>query len=118
MSEAAHVPEGVVERLPVYLSALIQVRQEGHPTVSSARLGKMTGVNPAQIRRDLTYFGSFGRRGVGYEVVMLIDRIQRIGCCDPCFGASRRTSYGLLVGRVALVNSSDTRLWHSQSSQF
>ncbi|MCL4554694.1 MAG: redox-sensing transcriptional repressor Rex [Actinobacteria bacterium] len=78
MSEAAHVPEGVVERLPVYLSALIQVRQEGHPTVSSARLGKMTGVNPAQIRRDLTYFGSFGRRGVGYEVVMLIDRIQRI----------------------------------------
>jgi redox-sensing transcriptional repressor len=72
------IPEGVIERLPVYLNVLIQLRQDGQSTVSSARLGELTGVNPAQIRRDLTHFGSFGRRGVGYDVVMLIDRIQRI----------------------------------------
>lgn len=76
--EAIHIPEGVIERLPTYLSVLIQLRQEGCYTVSSARLGELTGVNPAQIRRDLTHFGSFGKRGVGYEIVVLIDKIQRI----------------------------------------
>lgn len=77
-SVAQHIPEGVIERLPSYLSVLIQLRQEGCYTVSSARLGELTDVNPAQIRRDLTHFGSFGKRGVGYEIVTLIDRIQRI----------------------------------------
>ncbi|MDP2181571.1 MAG: redox-sensing transcriptional repressor Rex [Actinomycetota bacterium] len=72
------IPEGVIERLPTYLSVLIQLRQDGCYTVSSARLGELTDINPAQIRRDLTHFGSFGKRGVGYEIVLLIDRIQRI----------------------------------------
>jgi len=72
------IPEGVIERLPTYLSVLIQLRQDGCYTVSSARLGELTDVNPAQIRRDLTHFGSFGKRGVGYEIVMLVDKIQAI----------------------------------------
>ncbi|MCX8006632.1 MAG: redox-sensing transcriptional repressor Rex [Coriobacteriia bacterium] len=72
------IPAGVVERLPVYLGALIQLRHEGRTTVSSARLGELTGVNPAQIRRDLTHFGSFGKRGVGYDIALLVDSIQRI----------------------------------------
>lgn len=62
----------------MYLSALIRLRQAGQATVSSARLSEVTSVNPAQIRRDLTHFGSFGRRGIGYDVGVLIDRIQRI----------------------------------------
>src|SRR5574340_511251 len=72
------IPEGVIERLPSYLNVLIQLRSDGVTTVSSARLGELTGVNPAQIRRDLTHFGSFGKRGVGYEITVLVDRIQRI----------------------------------------
>lgn len=72
------VPEGVIERLPQYLNVLIQLRQEGLETVSSAQLGELTDVNPAQIRRDLTHFGSFGKRGIGYDVGTLIERIQRI----------------------------------------
>src|SRR5665647_1178927 len=72
------IPEGVIERLPTYLGALMQLRQEGLSTVSSARLGQLTEVNPAQIRRDLTHFGSFGKRGVGYDITVLIDRIQHI----------------------------------------
>jgi redox-sensing transcriptional repressor len=76
--DGQRIPAGVIERLPAYLSVLIQLRQDGHSTVSSARLGALTDVNPAQIRRDLTHFGSFGRRGVGYDVNTLIDRIQRI----------------------------------------
>lgn len=76
--EKDRIPEGVIERLPTYLSVLIQLRQDGCYTVSSARLGDLTGINPAQIRRDLTHFGSFGKRGVGYEIVTLVDKIQRI----------------------------------------
>lgn len=72
------IPEGVIERLPAYLSILIQLRTDGVTTVSSARLGELTAVNPAQIRRDLTHFGSFGKRGVGYDISMLVERIQRI----------------------------------------
>lgn len=73
-----HIPEGVIERLPVYLNILLQIRQGGDTTVSSATLGDLARINPAQIRRDLTHFGSFGRRGIGYDVQTLIDRIQRI----------------------------------------
>ncbi|HZL05999.1 MAG TPA: redox-sensing transcriptional repressor Rex [Coriobacteriia bacterium] len=72
------IPQGVIERLPLYLDVLIQLRQNGESTVSSARLGEITVVNPAQVRRDLTHFGSFGRRGVGYDVSELLDQIQRI----------------------------------------
>jgi redox-sensing transcriptional repressor len=72
------IPEGVIERLPAYLNILIQLRGDGVTTVSSARLGELTAVNPAQIRRDLTHFGSFGKRGVGYDIATLVERIQRI----------------------------------------
>jgi redox-sensing transcriptional repressor len=77
-SETTRIPEGVIERLPLYLGVLIQLRQDGQSTVSSAHLGELTDVNPAQIRRDLTHFGSFGKRGVGYDIVTLVDRVQRI----------------------------------------
>lgn len=72
------VPQGVIERLPSYLSVLLHLRQEGCSTVSSARLSELASVNAAQIRRDLAYFGSFGRRGVGYDTSTLVDRIQHI----------------------------------------
>lgn len=72
------IPQGVIERLPLYLGVLVQLRRDGESTVSSARLGEITSVNPAQIRRDLTHFGSFGKRGVGYGVSGLLDQIQRI----------------------------------------
>ncbi len=72
------IPQGVVERLPRYLNVLIHLRSEGLPTVSSATLSELSGVNAAQIRRDLAYFGQFGKRGVGYDVGLLLDRLQRI----------------------------------------
>lgn len=72
------VPQGVVERLPSYLNVLMHLRDEGSETVSSAQLSELAEVNAAQIRRDLAYFGQFGKRGVGYEIALLIDRIQRI----------------------------------------
>jgi redox-sensing transcriptional repressor len=72
------IPQGVIERLPSYLNVLLHLREEGSETVSSAELSDLAEVNAAQIRRDLAYFGQFGKRGVGYEIALLIDRIQRI----------------------------------------
>lgn len=78
-STPAHrIPQGVIERLPRYLNALLHLRSEGNQTVSSARLSKLADVNAAQIRRDLAYFGQFGKRGVGYDVSLLVGKIQRI----------------------------------------
>lgn len=72
------IPQGVIERLPRYLNVLLHVRAEGQQTVSSSQLSELAEVNAAQIRRDLAYFGSFGKRGVGYDIGLLTDRIQRI----------------------------------------
>lgn len=72
------IPQGVIERLPRYLNVLLHLRAGGLTTVSSARLSDLAEVNAAQIRRDLAYFGQFGKRGVGYEISLLIERIQRI----------------------------------------
>ncbi len=72
------IPQGVIERLPGYLNVLLHLRAQGRQTVSSARLSQLAEVNAAQIRRDLAYFGSFGKRGVGYDIATLIDRIQHI----------------------------------------
>lgn len=72
------IPPGVIERLSSYLNCLMQLQGRGEKTVSSKRLGALVNVNPAQVRRDFTYFGTFGRKGVGYEVEMLVAKIQRI----------------------------------------
>lgn len=72
------IPQGVIERLPNYLNVLLHLRREGSQTVSSAQLSELSEVNAAQIRRDLAYFGQFGKRGVGYDISLLVDKIQRI----------------------------------------
>lgn len=80
------VAPGVIERLPSYLNCLLQLRAEGAKIVSSARLSEMTKINSAQIRRDLTRFGTFGRRGRGYEVELLLATIQHILGADHAHG--------------------------------
>jgi redox-sensing transcriptional repressor len=78
------IPEGVIERLSTYLNCLIKFQQNGFETVSSEKLGTSSSVNPAEVRRDFTYFGNFGKKGVGYDVELLIRNIQRIlGSDEP-----------------------------------
>lgn len=78
------IPEGVIERLSTYLNCLIKFQQNSIETVSSERLGESSGVNPAEIRRDFTYFGTFGKKGVGYDVDTMIQHIKRIlGSDEP-----------------------------------
>ena len=71
------IPEATVARLPVYLRSLLELTGEGHTTISSERLAEMAGVNAAKVRKDLSYLGSYGTRGVGYDVDYLIFQINR-----------------------------------------
>ena len=71
------IPEATVARLPVYHRCLLQLQKEGRPTVSSEQLADLAGVNAAKVRKDLSYFGTYGTRGVGYEVDQLLVEVRR-----------------------------------------
>jgi redox-sensing transcriptional repressor len=75
--QARKIPEATVARLPLYLRSLLEVTDEGTPTISSERLAEMSGVNAAKVRKDLSYLGSYGTRGVGYDVEYLHFQMSR-----------------------------------------
>lgn len=74
---ASAIPEATVARLPVYLRALRALAERGTATASSEELATIAGVNSAKLRKDLSYLGSYGTRGVGYDVEYLIYQISR-----------------------------------------
>ena len=74
----SEVPGIVIRRLPLYLRCLTLLAERGQKVVSSKELGAWVGVNPAQIRKDLSRFGEFGKQGLGYEVSFLRDRLMGI----------------------------------------
>jgi redox-sensing transcriptional repressor len=71
------IPEATVARLPIYLRALSALQDHGIPTVSSEDLAAAAGVGSAKLRKDLSYLGSYGTRGVGYDVDYLVYQIAR-----------------------------------------
>jgi redox-sensing transcriptional repressor len=71
------IPEATVARLPVYLRCLIDMAERETHTVSSEQLAEAAGVNSAKVRKDLSYLGSYGTRGVGYDVEYLIYQVRR-----------------------------------------
>ena len=71
------IPEATVARLPVYLRSLLEVAETKTATISSERLAEMAGVNAAKVRKDLSYLGSYGTRGVGYDVEYLLFQMSR-----------------------------------------
>jgi redox-sensing transcriptional repressor len=71
------IPEATVARLPLYLRSLVDMTERGMQTVSSEGLAEAAGVNSAKVRKDLSYLGSYGTRGVGYDVEYLIYQISR-----------------------------------------
>ncbi len=72
------IPEVVIDRLPMYYRLLTSLSDAGVATVSSQELGEALGVTPAQIRKDLSYFGRFGKQGRGYSVRRLADELRLI----------------------------------------
>ncbi|HVV30470.1 MAG TPA: redox-sensing transcriptional repressor Rex [Mycobacteriales bacterium] len=83
-ARSAHVPDATVARLPVYLRALLQLADAKVATVSSEDLALASGVNSAKVRKDLSQLGSYGTRGVGYDVNNLLHEISReLGLTQP-----------------------------------
>ena len=72
------IPEVVINRLPVYARALGELALSGESVVSSQALGELLDVTPAQIRKDLSYFGRFGKQGRGYNVNGLLTKLRGI----------------------------------------
>ena len=78
MVEADQIPRPAIQRISFYLRQLESLETGGDETVSSAELGRAIGASGAQVRKDLAYFGQFGRRGVGYTVKTLIRALRTI----------------------------------------
>ncbi|MCH7663404.1 MAG: redox-sensing transcriptional repressor Rex [Chloroflexi bacterium] len=72
------IPDIVIGRLPVYLRALQYMKQEGRQVTSSQELGERLGISAAQIRKDLSQFGEFGKQGTGYNIDFLAKKLQEI----------------------------------------
>jgi redox-sensing transcriptional repressor len=75
---AKQIPDIVIGRLPVYLRALLQMSQEGRQVTSSQELGERLGISAAQIRKDLSQFGEFGKQGTGYNIEFLANQVSEI----------------------------------------
>src|SRR4030065_1621891 len=76
--EDKFVPNIVIGRLPLYLRTLQLMKVEGRRITSSQELGERLGISAAQIRKDLSQFGEFGKQGTGYNIEFLIDKIRHI----------------------------------------
>lgn len=72
------IPDIVVSRLPIYLRELTRMAQESQQITSSHELGKRLGISSAQIRKDLSHFGEFGKQGTGYQIRYLLEQLSRI----------------------------------------
>lgn len=101
MVKDSSVPEVVILRLPLYIRALTQMSEEGQAVVSSKSLGDRLQITPAQIRKDLSYFGRFGKQGRGYKIASLIAELTTI------LGLNRQWNSCIVgVGRLgkAIIN--------------
>lgn len=99
----AKIPMATINRLSIYLRNLDELMINDVEVISSERLAKQCGVNPAQIRKDLAYFGEFGVRGVGYRVKDLYSQIQEI------LGLNRPWNMALF----GVGNLGSALIWHA-----
>ena len=82
------VPEVVIRRLPLYVRILTQFSNRGNEVISSEQLGLQLQMTPAQIRKDLSYFGRFGKQGRGYDVNILEQKLRTILGLDRTWNAA------------------------------
>lgn len=92
---ASQIPDVVIFRLPLYLRILTLLTEENAEVVSSQELGARLRMTPAQIRKDLSYFGKFGKQGKGYNIALLKEKLRQI------LGLNREWCVALIgVGRL------------------
>jgi redox-sensing transcriptional repressor len=75
---ATQIPRIIIGRLPLYLRALNRLKNDGYEYASSKELGRLLDISAAQIRKDLSHFGELGKRGKGYEIDFLVQRLNQI----------------------------------------
>ena len=75
---ANKIPDIIIGRLPIYLRALQRMAEKGVQTTSSQELGERVGISAAQIRKDISQFGEFGKQGTGYRISFLVDKLREI----------------------------------------
>lgn len=103
----SQIPDVVIYRLPFYTRALSSLEQDNIEVVSSQELGERLQMTPAQIRKDLSYFGKFGKQGKGYNVKQLLGELRRITGLDRewkmvLVGVGRMGNAILDYGKLAL----------------
>jgi redox-sensing transcriptional repressor len=120
----------IVGRLPRYLQALRRMTREGSQTTSSQELGKQLGISAAQIRKDLSQFGGFGKQGMGYSVPFLISQLQLIlkvdrvwdmvlvGAGDLGHAIARYQGFNDCGFRIVLVFDNDPKKINTKIDQF
>jgi redox-sensing transcriptional repressor len=126
MVNAVKIPDIIVSRLPVYLRALQRLTDAGLTTTSSQELGEKVGISAAQIRKDLSQFGEFGKQGTGYYIPYLIERLSKIlkveqvwdlavvGMGEVGHAVVRYQGFGNRGFRVAMCFDNDTAKIGSQ----
>ena len=86
LAEKGNIPDIVIGRLPIYLRTLKRLMQQGQEVTSSQELGEHLGISSAQIRKDLSHFGEFGKQGTGYNIAFLcrqLEKILKVDCVWP-----------------------------------
>jgi redox-sensing transcriptional repressor len=123
-------PDIIVSRLPVYLRALLHMQGQGKQTTSSQELGERVGVSAAQIRKDLSQFGGFGKQGTGYNIAYLVKKLREIlhieqvwdvavvGMGDMGHAIARYQGFTDKGFRVAMLFDSDPGKISTQVSNF
>lgn len=118
---AEKIPDIIIGRLPVYLRALQRLADKGVQTTSSQELGEIIGISAAQIRKDISQFGEFGKQGTGYSIAFLIERLRAIlqvdrawdmavvGMGDIGHALARYNGFSNRGFRVVMVFDNDTR---------
>jgi len=105
------VPDIVVGRLPIYLRALNHLLETGQEFTSSQELGQILGIGSAQIRKDLSHFGEFGKQGTGYEISYLAEQISKILNVDRDWSAAL-VGFGDLGQAIAHYGGFATKGFH------
>ena len=124
------IPDIVVSRLPVYLRALRHLQAQGVQTTSSKELGELVGITAAQIRKDLSQFGEFGKQGTGYDIAFLVSKLREIlkvervwdvalvGMGDMGHALARYQGFSDRGFRVAMVFDNDPAKIGEQVGEF
>ena len=127
---ANKIPDIIIGRLPIYLRALQRMADKGVQTTSSQELGERVGISAAQIRKDISQFGEFGKQGTGYRISFLIDKLREIlkidrmwdvavvGAGDMGHALARYPGFVNRGFRIAMVFDNDQQKVGQQIGEF